>query len=69
MKTTALAEAMICAFSAILEVLPAQYQGRIAWILSSAVAGNLITDADAVRVLDCLVTECDRRGRPENCSS
>jgi hypothetical protein len=61
MKTTALAEAMICAFSAIFEVLPTQSQRGINSILSSAIAAKVIKDANALRLLECLVDDRSRQ--------
>ena len=55
MKTTAVAEAMICAFSAIFEVLPARSQRCVISILNAALAANAIEDADARKVVECLV--------------
>jgi hypothetical protein len=54
MKTSAVAEAMICAFSAIFEVLPARSQRHVESILDAALAGDVIEDADARELLDCL---------------
>jgi hypothetical protein len=55
MKTTALAEAMICIFSVVFEALPAQSQRRINSILTAALSAKVISDADAVRVIESLV--------------
>jgi hypothetical protein len=55
MKTTSVAEAMICAFSAIVETLPESSQHRINSILNAALSTKTVEDADAVRVLECLV--------------
>jgi hypothetical protein len=54
MKATAVAEAMICVFTAIVEVLPARSQRCVAGILSAALAGDVIEDADARKLVECL---------------
>ena len=59
MKSTAVAEAMICAFSAIVEALPADSQQRVASILSAILAADAIGDADARAVLECLVCQSE----------
>jgi hypothetical protein len=58
-KPTAVAEAMICAFSAIVEALPAHSQQRVVSILNAAIAAEAIGDADARAVLECLVCQTD----------
>jgi hypothetical protein len=57
MKPTAVAEAMICVFTAIVEVLPAGSRRCVAGILSAALAGDVIEDADARRLVECLISE------------
>jgi hypothetical protein len=57
MKTSAVAEAMICAFSAIFEALPAESQRCAKSILNVALAGVVIEDADARKLVECLVDE------------
>jgi hypothetical protein len=57
MKTTAVAEAMICVFSAIFEALPSHSQQRVDSILSAALRTKMMEDADAVRVLECLIEQ------------
>lgn len=54
MKTTALAEAVVTAFSAIIEAMPAHSQERVAAILSLALAGDTIVDPEARAVVKCL---------------
>jgi hypothetical protein len=54
MKTTAVAEAMICAFSAIFEVLPTRSQRCINSILDAALADEVIEDVDARKLLGSL---------------
>jgi hypothetical protein len=60
MKSTAVAEAMICAFTAVFEALPAASQRCVEGILNAALAGDAIEDAEARKLVGCLVGE--RRG-------
>jgi hypothetical protein len=57
MKTSAVAEAMICAFSAIFEVLPSESRRCVTGILNAALADVAIKDADARRLVECLIGE------------
>jgi hypothetical protein len=57
MKTTALAEAMICAFPAILGVLPPKSQRSAISILNAALAADMIEDDDTRKVLQCLACQ------------
>jgi hypothetical protein len=57
MKTTAVAEAMICAFSAIFEVLPTRSQRCINLILDAALADEVIEDVDARNLLESLAVK------------
>jgi hypothetical protein len=55
MKTTAVAEAMICVCSAIFEVLPTRSQRCVNSILDSILAEDVIEDADARKLLENLL--------------
>jgi hypothetical protein len=57
MKTTAVAEAMICAFSAIFEVLPTRSQRCVNLILDAALADAVIEDVDARNLLESLAVK------------
>ena len=67
MKATAVAEAMICAFTAILEVMPPPAQRSAINILNAALAADategagvrMIADADTRKVVECLVSGDD----------
>lgn len=61
MKATAVAEAMICAFTAITEVLPREHRQIISNILRAALAEGLVGDIDARKLLAQLVSDdgCD----------
>jgi hypothetical protein len=61
LKPTAVAEAMICAFSAIVEALPDRSQERVVSILNAALAADDIGDADARAVVQCLVCQSEQR--------
>jgi hypothetical protein len=54
MKTSAVAEAMICVFSALFEVLPERSQRYVESILNAALAGDALQDVEARELLDCL---------------
>jgi hypothetical protein len=55
MKTTAVAEAMICVFSAIFEVLPTRSQRCVNSILDATLAEDVIEDANARKLLESLL--------------
>jgi hypothetical protein len=55
---------MICAFSAIVEALPAHSQQRVASILSAILAADDIGDADARAVLECLACQSEGQRHP-----
>ena len=61
MKPTAVAEAMICAFSAIVEALPADSRQRVASILNAAISADAVVDADARAVVECLICRPEQR--------
>jgi len=61
LKPTAVAEAMICAFSAIVEALPASSQQPVVSILNATIAADAISDDDARAVVECLIYQPELR--------
>jgi hypothetical protein len=56
MKTANVAQALVCAFTAVVEVLPTQHRRSVNNILRSAIADGMV-DNQTARVLKRLVDE------------
>jgi hypothetical protein len=59
MEPAAVAQAMICAFTAIFETLPPQSRHDAMHVLNGALAYNLVDDPDARMVVRCLVSAAE----------
>jgi hypothetical protein len=57
MKTAAVVKALVCAFTAITEGLPAEQRRSIDDILRTAIASGMINDADTVQVLKYMIED------------
>jgi hypothetical protein len=64
MKPAAVVEAMICAFSAIVDVSPPRSQRSVIAILNAALV-DAIEDADARKVVECLAYQRGIDDRPD----
>jgi hypothetical protein len=57
MKAVAVAKALVCLATAIIEVLPAERRRSVDYILRTAIASGEIDDADTIRVLRYMIDE------------
>jgi hypothetical protein len=57
MRTAAVVKALVCAYTAITEGLPAEHRRSVDDILRTAIASGMIDDADTVQVLRYMIEE------------